>query len=543
MEYVPIDKSNWTVGRTLAVQAERRGDSPFLQFGETSPVSFAETDRLANRIANGLIALGLEPGERVAVMLDNSLEYCLAWFGASRAGAVHVAVNTAYKGTFLSHLINNSAARFAVIAEAFLPRFLEIRANLPALEHLIVVGEPNETADADSAEFTRTKFDALLEGGDAPPGRQVSYKDIGAILYTSGTTGPSKGILMPHAQLHLSGFRQVEHMRMTEADVYYICMPLFHSNAMLMQLYGSLIAGCKAVVMPRFSASRWIEDIRRYGATITNLLGVMTAFVHGQPARTDDSDHDLRVIWAVPTPHEIAESFTRRFGVKLIEASGMTEVGTPFYMPLDAPYRPGSCGTLDERFFEVRLVKSDSDEDVSEGGIGELVVRPREAYCFMQGYNAMPDETLAAWRNLWFHTGDAYRRDGDGYYYFIDRLKDRIRRRGENISSFEVEQVLLSHPAVAETAVFAVPADQVGGEDEIKACVVLTDGATVGARDLWDYGKERMPKFAVPRYLEFVDELPKTPTEKVRKGCCARAVLRRVPGTANRVPGFSLPGR
>ncbi|MCH8187125.1 MAG: acyl--CoA ligase, partial [Proteobacteria bacterium] len=166
MEYVPIDKSNWTVGRTLAVQAERRGDSPFLQFGETSPVSFAETDRLANRIANGLIALGLEPGERVAVMLDNSLEYCLAWFGANRAGAVHVAVNTAYKGTFLSHLINNSAARFAVIAEAFLPRFLEIRANLPALQHLIVVGGPSEAADADSAEFRPTTFDALLDGGD-----------------------------------------------------------------------------------------------------------------------------------------------------------------------------------------------------------------------------------------------------------------------------------------------------------------------------------------------------------------------------------------
>jgi crotonobetaine/carnitine-CoA ligase len=224
----------------------------------------------------------------------------------------------------------------------------------------------------------------------------------------------------------------------------------------------------------------------------------------------------------VPTPAEIAASFRERFGVPLIEGYGMTEVNIPLYMPLDAPYRPGSCGRVYDRYFEVRVVDPETDEEVPRDSVGEIVVRPREPFGFMLGYNAMPERTVEAWRNFWFHTGDAGRQDSDGYFYFVDRIKDTIRRRGENLSSYEIERVLIEHPAVAEAAAVAVRSEIAGGEDEVKACVVLAPGQALSPEALLDFCQTRMPHFAVPRYVEFLGALPKTPTAKVQK-----AILRQ----------------
>lgn len=196
----------------------------------------------------------------------------------------------------------------------------------------------------------------------------------------------------------------------------------------------------------------------------------------------------------------------------------MTEVNIPLYHPLDAPYRPGSCGRPYERFYEVKVVDQDSEEELPAGVVGEIVVRPKEPFCFMQGYNAMPEKTVEAWRNFWFHTGDAGKRDEDGYFYFVDRINDYIRVRGENISSYEIENVLTDHPAVAEAAAIAIKSEFAGGEDEVKACIVLKPGAAPAPEALIDYCQRQMPYFAVPRFVEFMDALPKTPTEKVRKG-------------------------
>jgi crotonobetaine/carnitine-CoA ligase len=345
----------------------------------------------------------------------------------------------------------------------------------------------------------------------------VSYRDIGAIMYTSGTTGPSKGVLMPHAHLYLLGLGEVDNLGLCAEDTYYICMPLFHANAMLMQLYGTLIAGAKAVIVPAFSASRWLDDIRRHGITITNTLGVMTEFIYRQPERPEDGDNRLRVICAVPNPAEIREAFEQRFKTRLIEGYGMTEVNIVLYHPMHQPYRTGSCGLPYDTYFEVRVVDPETDEELPPGQVGEIVARPREPYGFMQGYNAMPERTVEAWRNFWFHTGDAARRDEDGYFYFVDRIKDCIRVRGENISSYEIEKVLSEHPAVAEAAAVAVKSELVGGEDEVKACVVLKSGQRLTPQEVLDFCQPRMPYFAVPRYVEFVEALPKTPTEKVRK--------------------------
>ncbi len=243
----------------------------------------------------------------------------------------------------------------------------------------------------------------------------------------------------------------------------------------------------------------------------------MTEFIFRQPERPEDGDHKLRLICAVPAPADIHEAFEQRFHTRLIEGYGMTEINIVAYHPLDQPYRKGSFGLPYAAHYEARVVHPETDEELPPHEVGEIVARPKEPFAFMQGYNAMDDKTVEAWRNFWFHTGDAGCRDEDGYFYFVDRVKDRIRVRGENISSYEIEKVLAEHPAVAEVAAVAVKSDVAGREDEVKACVVCRPGMEVAPETLLDHCGTRMPYFAVPRYVEFMEALPKTPTEKVRK--------------------------
>ena len=510
-----MDKQGWVLGKELARQARVRPDAPFMQFRDEAPVTFAQADQQANRIANGLRSLGVAQGDKVAVMLSNSPDYLHTWAGIGRLGAVHVAINTAYKGQFLSHVLNNSEARIMILEAAYLDWLRGIEDQLPLLETVLVAGIPSHETPLKRARIL--PFASLLGAGADPPAVRVAYSDLGVIMYTSGTTGPSKGVLMSHAHLYLFALGAMEALRISQEDTYYICMPLFHANALLMQLYPCLLAGCKAVISGSFSASGWLDDVIRYKATLTNTLGVMTEFIYRQPPRAEDSGHRLRRILAIPAPEEIAVDFMSRFGVPLEEGYGMTEVNIPLYTPLDEPYRPGSCGKVLDKYFEVRIVDPETDEALERGFMGEIVVRPREAFAFMQGYNAMPEKTVEAWRNLWFHTGDAGRQDEDGYFYFVDRINDCIRRRGENISSYEVEAVIAQYPAVEEVAVIAVKSTLAGGEDEIKICVVPRPGQSISPEALLDHCVAGMPRFSVPRYVEFVQALPKTPTAKVQK--------------------------
>jgi crotonobetaine/carnitine-CoA ligase len=516
-----MDKSGWVMGEVLARQARARGDRTFLTFPGGLELGYAEANAIANRVGRGVAALGAAPGDRVGVWLPNGPEILHASFGIYRAGAVAVFVNPGYRGSFLEHLLNDSGARWVILAGEYLPRLAESEARLPGIERAVVVGPVPPDAPRLRRIWIQSWEELVRQPAD-PLGVPVSYRDVGAMMYTSGTTGPSKGVLMPHGHLYLFGQGVVDNLRVTADDVYYICMPLFHANALCMQLYGTLIAGARAVIAPQFSASRWLDEVRASAATITNTLGVMTEFIHRQPERPEDRHHRLRLICAVPTPAEIGASFRQRFGVPLIEGYGMTEVNIPLYMPLDAPYRAGSCGRVYDRYFEVRVVDPETDEEVPRDSVGEIVVRPREPFGFMLGYNAMPDRTVEAWRNFWFHTGDAGRQDGDGYFYFVDRIKDTIRRRGENLSSYEIERVLIEHPAIAEAAAVAVRSEIAGGEDEVKVCVVLASGHALSPEMLLDFCQARMPHFAVPRYVEFLGALPKTPTAKVQK-----AVLRQ----------------
>ena len=336
-------------------------------------------------------------------------------------------------------------------------------------------------------------------------------------MYTSGTTGPSKGVVLPYGVGGVFAQGVVDTAKLTSDDVSYVVHPLFHGNAQLMQVLPSLLVGARISLWPGFSASRWLDQVRACGATITNTLGVMVSFIYNQPKREDDADNPLRVMITLPAPSDIAEDFERRFAVKCLEGYGMTEVGVITYRRLEEPFRIGSAGRAVE-WCDVRIVDPETDEPLSPGEVGEIVARPKSTGIMMKEYNNVPGKTVEAWRNLWFHTGDAGEMDEEGYLYFRDRVKDVIRRRGENISSFSIESVANAHSSVVESAAIAVPAEYgVGAEDEVKLCVVLKQGEELDPAELHEYCAQRMPYFAVPRYIEYISEIPKTANEKVRK--------------------------
>jgi len=443
-------------------------------------------------------------------MLRNRPELPLVRFGANKLGAVEVPVNVDYRGYLLEHVFNTVQAR-VVVTEADLAE--EIAASRERLEHLttivVVDDELPRVRGLDVVPFAE-----LLDAG-APPRVDVHPGDVASIQFTSGTSGPSKGAQIPHAHSHLLAELNGELLGVDRESVIFTELPLFHVNAQ-MSMLTSLIHGCRVAIEPRFSASEWLERLRRHGATHTPLLGVMLAFLLKTPERPDDADNPLRVVWAVPRLAEVMEPFMARFGIEQMPTSyGCTEIGMPVQGHWGTPAHV--TGRVVEEFYEVQIVDPETGDPVEPGEVGEVVTRNRLPWCVTRGYLGMPERTLEAYRDCWFHTGDAGRIDADGWFTFMDRIKDRIRRRGENVASADVEHVLGEHAAIAESAVIAVKSEEAGGEDEIKACVVVTAAATLTADEVWAWCDERLPHFAVPRYLEFLTALPKTPTEKVRK--------------------------
>ncbi|MHB1137728.1 MAG: AMP-binding protein [Microthrixaceae bacterium] len=517
-----VDRAEWTTPAVLRARAASHGDRVWLEVPSTGETyTFARTAELAERIASGLLARGHAPGDRVVVMMDNCSDYLFAWLGASVAGMAEVPINTAYKGSFFEHQVSTVAPSAAVVSVALVDRFLESRAACETIHHVyLTLGDDAELESAAErlrqAGYAAEPF-AALRSAEVGPLPQVRSQDLASVFFTSGTTGLSKGVMMPHAHMFLFADETVSLTRLTDEDTYLSMGPLFHGNSQFLAAYPALIAGSRYVMRERFSASRWIDWVRESRATVTNFVGVMMDFVWKQSARPDDADNDLRCIFAAPTA-SYAPEFRERFGVEaFVEVFGLTETAMPIMSPYGVERPLGAAGLLVSDWFEIRLVDPETDEEVPTGELGELTVRPKAPFTTCAGYYAMPEKSLEAMRNCWFHTGDGLRQDADGWYYFVDRLKDAIRRRGENISSYEVEQAMLEHPAVAECAVVAVPADQEAGEDEVMVFVVAAEGQHIEATELWSFADHRLPYFAVPRYVSFVDALPKTPSEKVQK--------------------------
>lgn len=509
------DRRDWVLGKVLEDRATQHPDRPFLQWEDTQALSFDEVNRQVNRLAHGFARDGVTKGERVMILLHNCLEYVLAWFALAKLGAVEVPVNTQFRGTFLQHVANNCGARIVVTSPEFLPVLADAEPGMPSLRTAYVIGT---AVSPPATQLALRDFATLASEDDGNPAVPVASMDIAAILFTSGTTGPSKGVLIPHAQMYFFAEQGASLVRLAPDDRYMNPFPLFHGNAQFLTTYPCLIRGACVVLHERFSASQWIARIRRNRVTVTNLLGGTMDFIHSQPERGDDADTRLRLVYAVPTADAILPAFQRRFGIeRFVNAFGQTETCWPFMTPYDEVQPPGAVGKLVADWFEVRLVDPDTDEEVPMGQMGELVVRPLAPWTMSAGYNANPAANERAMRNLWWHTGDGMRQDALGWFYFVDRVNDALRVGGENVSSYEVEQVALAHPFVAACAAVGVPSAMAGGEHDIKLCVVPADGATIDPAALIHFFEAQAPFFAVPRYIEILAALPKTPSEKIQK--------------------------
>jgi crotonobetaine/carnitine-CoA ligase len=508
--FTPADRHEFTLPAFLRKAASAYPNKRCMRTLGGEQLTYAELLTLTERRAAGLMRLGVSKGDRVLLVMDNSIDMVVCWFAINLVGAVEVPVNTANRGPSLVHVANNSAATVAIIDARYGAALGDVAGELTDLRTVVVRG------GTPALTWTTIGLHDLDVSSGTVPDVEVSYQDPASIIYTSGTTGPAKGVVVPHAHMHTFAAHIVEQLRIVEDDVYYVCLPMFHANAQFMQVLPCLMTGAEVVLTDAFSASRWLDELRESGATVTSLLGVMAQYVFNQPARPEDDDHRVRRMITIPLPTVIAEAFERRFDTTCVEAYGMTEICLPIYRPIDERLRPGSCGKALDDWFEVAVVDPATDEPVPDGEVGEIVVRPRFPFTTFSHYNGMFEKTVESWRNLWFHTGDAGRRDAEGYYYFLDRLNDRIRRKGENVTAYDVEVALAELPEVAEAAVIAKPAEE--GEDDIKAFLVLADGAAPpDPVAVLTHCVKRLPYFAVPRYLEFIDEFPKTPTGKVLK--------------------------
>lgn len=505
-----MEKPIRVIGELIEKRAKECGDKTFLYFKDEQ-VSYKKINAISNQVSNGLLKLGVKKGDNVSVMLPNWPEFVYSWFGLAKIGAALVPVNNMFKGEFLRYIIEHSDSKIIIMHNEFLERLQLIEKDLPKLERVILIGGESPV----KVKFVTTTFEELLKSPDTSPNIEVGQYDIDAIIYTSGTTGAPKGVMRTHGySTHCATF-DVSTRKMTSNDILYTCLPLFHQNAQLATTLPAMVAGASMALAEKFSASRFWDDIRKYKATSFSLIGAMLHFLYKQPPKENDRDQPARLAVGGPFSKSIYNEFRQRFNINFLEGYGLTESGllTVNYYD-EANPKLGSFGKPSPAF-DVRIV-DDDDNEVPPGTVGEIVSRPKIPNVMMSGYYKMPEKTIEVFRNLWFHTGDYGKIDADGYGYFMDRKKDYLRVGGENISSMQVEATINSHPKIAESAALGVKLEE-GAEDNMALYVVLKPGENLTPVELLDWAQERLPRFAVPRFVEFLAELPKTPTERVEK--------------------------
>jgi crotonobetaine/carnitine-CoA ligase len=517
-----------TLPRILRAQAESIPDEPFLLCGERR-FGYGRADALANSWAAGLARLGVGRGDTVAFMMKSCPEFVFATFGVMKLGAVWVPTNVDYKGVWLRQSLADSRARVLVLDAELIPRVAEVAEGLP-FEHVVVRGK-GETAALGRPATPIGEIEALA--ATEPEQDGIRYDDTAAVLWTSGTTGRSKGVMQSHNAWIRGAVNGAENSGTGAGDVLYCCLPMYNSAAWVASVYRALVTGLPLGLDGEFSASGFWDRTRFYGATQVFTLGAMHMFLWNAPARPDDTDNPVRHASMIPMPDAIRRPFMERFGIETLDQGyGQSEVmgllhrgddgGTPKPNSLGQPV-PG---------IEIRLL-DDEDREVAPGAVGEFCVRPTEPAVIFNGYFHNPEATLASFRNLWYHTGDLGRRDEDGDWFFVDRKADFMRYKGRNVSSFAVEATVGAHPAVLECAAHGVASAELESEAEIKVCVVLQPGQELSPEALVRFVNENAPHFFVPRYVEFVDELPHTPTGRVQKYKLRERGL--TPGTWDRV--------
>jgi crotonobetaine/carnitine-CoA ligase len=500
----------------LRERARTSGQKPFLQMVGGAALSYKEVYDYAGTIAGGVAALGVAKGECVVIMADNTIDSVCTWLGITLAGAAEVAINTGYMAQSLEHALQNSQARVMFIEPALLPRIYAVRESLTHLATIVLLPSSEPFDQPEFEKIQVISFQSMLDASKGIPERAISESDLASVVYTSGTTGPAKGVMMPHGHITMFAHLGLEGVRLSEDDVWYCFIPLFHVAGKFIAIYGSMIAGGKVILDTRFSADTWLKRVREYGVTVALAHGPLVEMVHKLPPLPDDADNPMTRLIASPFPGKIAADFEKRFGLRGIETWGMTEVAVPVWQPFDEATRIGSCGRARIDHFDFRVVDPDTDVEMPYGEIGEFVLRPKQPWTIMQGYLRMPEATINAWRNLWFHSGDLGYITEDGYVYFVDRAKERIRRRAENISSYEIESAALTHEDVAACAAVGVQSG-FEGDDDVMLYAVPRNGVNLSHPELLRYLATRLPHFMVPRYITFVDDLPRTPTGKPQK--------------------------
>jgi crotonobetaine/carnitine-CoA ligase len=499
-EFPPQDR---ILSRILERQAQRYGDRILFKCGAVQ-WTYNETLEVAGHWARHLSDAGIVAGDRVAIISGNRPEFLQIYLGCAWLGAIATPINTAIRGAQLAHVLSNSLPKLLVVETIHRPALetLPEGAVLPALIWEIA-DDGFRVPDGEAARGTLR--------GDCLPAPSVRPGDTVAILYTSGTTGPSKGVCCPQAQLFWWGIYSARALGIQEGDVLLTTLPIFHTNA-LNAFYQAMLNGCTYVLELRFSASGFWKTVRANEATVTYLLGAMAAILLTRPEAPDDRDHRVRVALGGGVPERFHAAFLGRFGVPLVDGYASTETNFVFAGPIPSDH-PGSMGYLIDEA-EACIVDED-DMPVVDGDSGELLLRPSDPFSFATGYFNMHDKTVEAWRNFWFHTGDRVIRERDGHYRFIDRMKDAIRRRGENVSSWEVEQALMEHPSVAACAVFAVPSEL--GEDDVAVAIQSKPGTSLDPAEVVRFCEGRLAYFAVPRYVRFLLEMPLTENGKIKK--------------------------
>jgi crotonobetaine/carnitine-CoA ligase len=504
-----------TLDALISDRAARGPGRPFVSYlPEGRTLSYGEFDAQTRRLSRGLDACGLPPGAHVAVIFENCLEQLLATFGINRGGRVTVPINAGARGDLLQYFLSFADCSAVIVEARLYARVAELREHLPKLQYIFVADVASRPETQPTWTDSVRPFRSLLDVSLADtPGTTPRFSDLAMLMFTSGTTGPSKAIMFPHSHIVYWGLEVAHHHEYVPEDIAYVFMPLFHGNALLGSTMASLAAGSSIALTHRFSVSRFWDDVRDSGATVTNAIGSVVDFLWSQPPEESDRQHRLRRFHSVPVPRYGAD-FEARFGLAFMSAFGLTDycLGTSFNTRHPRT-KLGSAGTVRNNI-ELRVV-DEEDIELPPGSPGEIVLRNRIPWAASSGYYKAAEQTLSSRRNLWFHTGDRGYLDADGYLWFSDRIKDSIRRRGENISAFEVEEAVRSHPAVQDVAVYAIRAES--SEDEVAMSVVLRAGSSCDEETLVRHCSANLAYFMVPRFVEIVPELPMTLSMKVEK--------------------------
>ncbi|MDE0828028.1 MAG: AMP-binding protein [Vicinamibacterales bacterium] len=504
----------WSLGRQETVlgvvleAAEAAPDKVFLNFAG-DPYTYAEAIREVSWIAAALKDRGVQPGDVVASMLDTSPEAVWTWFAANAIGAIHYPMNTALKGEFLRHVLHESGATVLVAEPDFVARIVPLKPDLPMLKHLLLNGDAEIVGGVDGLLSSYRDLSARL-----PATVFRSPSDVTCLVGTGGTTGPSKLCMIPENQMCDTSRRGLDNSGRAPDEIVWNCLPGFHVNQLL-TIVGSAMFQSTGYLAKRFSLSGFWPEIESSGARVVNVLGSMVSLIARMPDTPEmlRCHGQIRLAIGVPFPPELQEIWRTRFGTEFAggNAYGMTEAVGVTSAPISSSPPPGSAGRRNAHF-DVRVIAGSGDE-AEPGDVGEIVLRPNRPNIMFAGYWNNPEATMRASKDYWFHTGDFGRFDENGWLYFVDRSSDYIRRRGENISSSEVERTMLTHPAIQEIAVHAVPSELT--EDDVKFTVVGVSSTELSAEELFAWSVERLPYFALPRYIEFRDALPKSPLNKV----------------------------